>query len=111
MGRLDLAVGDLAALFGQAIGREVLRVDEVAIGGADRSRRELSQPGPVLQSVRQLEPTIGLGPAFRRFQQTTVAPVGRTARQGVHDFEHLFGVVLVRHQAAHGAQGADRLNA
>ncbi|MNK95435.1 hypothetical protein D3C87_1156710 [compost metagenome] len=111
VGRLDLAVHDLAAFVGQAVGGEVLGVDEVPVSGPHSALAKLAQPRPVLKKVRQLLSAIGLHPALRRFQQTPVAPIRRAARQGVHDFKHLFGVVLVRHQTAHGAQRTDGLHA
>ncbi|MNS85861.1 hypothetical protein D3C72_1197370 [compost metagenome] len=111
MGGFDLAVGDLAALVSQAVGGEILGVDEAAIGGADGPLGELIQPGAVLQPIGQFLTAVGLQPAFGRLQQAAVTPIGRAPRQGVHDLEHLFGVVLVRHQPAHGAQRTDGLHA
>jgi hypothetical protein len=59
VGGVDVGLGDLAAFLGQAFGGQAARGDEVAIGGADRARAELRQPGRIRQPLGELVALVG----------------------------------------------------
>ena len=85
---------------GEAVGREAPRLAEGAIGGADGARLEPRQPGRVVQLVRQFLAQEGLTAALYGAQHPLVATRDRPAAEGLHDPDHLDGVLLVADQPA-----------
>ena len=94
---LDIVVA-FAADRNEAVRRIAGAVEEVAIGGAHRSRREPVHPCAVGETLRQFGLLAGNPPALFGAEQPCIARFRAADIQGAHDAEDLNGIIAVVQQ-------------